>query len=168
MYEHILVPLDGSELAESVLPHVKALAEKFGSKVTLLRAVTSAESFAIASATAPVMGQPILAYPTAGVDPNELADAERSEATEYLKKTAEGLGGGKGEVSTVEPEAPAADAIVEYAKAQGVSLIVMTTHGRGGLGRLIMGSVADDVLRHAPCPLLLVRIHEQREQGSNS
>ena len=52
------------------------------------------------------------------------------------------------------------DALIEHVRGTGADLIAMTTHGRGGLGRLIFGSVADAVLRRAPCPILLVRVRE--------
>lgn len=160
MYEHILVALDGSELAEKSLPHAQAFAEKFGSDVTLLRAVTSPEAFAMATSTAPVMGQPLISYPGPGLDPNELSEAELEDATSYLGKIAKQLTPLNITVTTAEPEADPVDAIVTHARNHGISLIIMTTHGRSGLGRLIMGSVAEDVLRKAPCPLLLVRVHD--------
>ena len=56
------------------------------------------------------------------------------------------------------PQGSAEHVIVDRAKALDISLILMTTHGRSGLGRMFFGSVADSVLRHAPCPVLLVRI----------
>jgi nucleotide-binding universal stress UspA family protein len=54
-------------------------------------------------------------------------------------------------------DGPAGESVVAAAREGGADLIAMTTHGRGGLGRLVMGSVADYVLQHAPCPVLLVR-----------
>ncbi len=167
MYNHILVALDGSELAEGVLPYVETLAEKFGSSVTLLQAITSPEAFAMATTTTPIMGQPVFPY-QASLDPNELTEAERGAALGYLQKVAESLTAQGLKVGTAEPEGPAAGAILEHARSQGIDLIAMTTHGRGGLGRLIMGSVADEVLRHAPCPLLLIRVSDNAEQEAPS
>lgn len=164
MYEHILVALDGSELAERVLPHAEALAGKFGSSVTLLRAITSLDSILAATAPTPMIGQPVVPYPS--VDPTELLDAERAEATEYLQKVAERLSKGGIQVTIATPEGPASDAIVDHAHTKGVNLVAMTTHGRGGLGRLILGSVADDVLRRVACPLLLVRVGEESGRGA--
>jgi nucleotide-binding universal stress UspA family protein len=157
VYEHLLVALDGSEAAEQVLPHVEALAEKFGSTVTLLRAVMSAEILLAQSATAgPAVGD--VAPP---MDPTPVLEAERSSAREYLAGIERRLSS-KGIKTTTElPEGNASDVIVERASALNVSLILMTTHGRSGLGRIVFGSTADAVLRHAACPVLLVRIHEQ-------
>ena len=156
MYEHLLVALDGSEAAEHVLEHAEALAQKFGSTVTLLRAVISAETLLAQSATAgPAVGE--VAPP---MDPTPILEAEQGAATEYLTAV-EGRLRQKGlNVSTEHPEGNASDVIVERAQALGVSLILMTTHGRSGLGRLVFGSTADAVLRHAACPVLLVRVHD--------
>src|SRR6266498_2239072 len=138
MYEHLLVALDGSEPAEHVLPHAEALAQKFGSTVTLLRAVVSAETLLAQSATAgPAVGE--VAPP---MDPTPILEAEQSAASEYLTAL-EGRLRQKGlNVSTEHPEGNASDVIVERAQALGVSLILMTTHGRSGLGRLVFDSSA--------------------------
>ena len=156
MYEHLLVALDGSEAAERVLPHAEALALKFGSTVTLLRAVISVETLLAQSATAgPAVGE--LAPP---MDPTPVLEAEESSAADYLRGVEQRLRPKGVQVSSEHPEGDAAEVIVERAKALDVSLILMTTHGRGGLTRLVFGSVADAVLRHAACPVLLVRVHE--------
>lgn len=156
MYEHVLVALDGSEAAEQVLPHAEALAEKFGSTVTLLRAVISAETLLAQAATAgPAAGD--VAPP---MDPTPVLEAEQSAASEYLQKIEQRLSGKGTKVTSEHPEGDAATVICERAEALGVSLILMSTHGRSGLGRLVFGSVADAVLRHASCPVLLVRVRE--------
>ena len=154
MYDRILVPLDGSDIAERVLPHVEALAEKFGSAVTLLQATTPPETLIAASAEGAAPAGPVL-------DPTPIVEAERQAASAYLEVAAERLRGRGLAVAGERPEAAPADAIVEHAHRAGTDLIAMTTHGRGGLGRLILGSVADEVLRSAPCPVLLVRVSEE-------
>ena len=65
-------------------------------------------------------------------------------------------------VNTEHFEGPPAEEIVERARALDVSLILMTTHGRSGLARAVFGSVADSVLRHADCPVLMVRVKARR------
>jgi nucleotide-binding universal stress UspA family protein len=153
MYEHVLVALDGSTAAERVLEHVEALARAFGSRVTLLCATVSVEVLLAETASPENVGDvaPI-------IDPMPIVEADRESATEYLRGVAARLEQHGIEVSIEEPEGPPADAIVERARELGAGLILMTTHGRGGLGRMVFGSVADRVLRHAPCPVLLVRI----------
>jgi nucleotide-binding universal stress UspA family protein len=157
MYTHLLVPLDGSAAAEAALPHAQAMAEKFQAKVTLVRVTVAAETVIAETATGAPGG------PGGGplIDPTPVVEAEQQEAIGYLQRVTERLrGAGLGEVYAEEPEGPAADSIVERARALGVDLIVMSTHARGGLGRLVFGSTADAVLRHTPCPVLLVRVDE--------
>jgi nucleotide-binding universal stress UspA family protein len=154
MYRRMLVALDGSAVAEQVLPHVEALARQFGSTVLLLRAVTPPERL-IASATDVGTG--------VAVDPEpflEAEEAERDEARAYLQRVAGRLAAQGLSVTVESPDADAATAIVARAQEIGADLIAMTTHGRGSLGRLVFGSVADAVLRAAPCPILLVRVSE--------
>ena len=156
MYEHLLVGLDGSPAAERVLEHAEALPRAFGSTVTLLRATVAAETL-MAETAAPATSAGDVGLI---VDPTPIIEADRAEAIEYLNGIAERLRQHNLTVHTEHPEGPAADEIVERATALGVSLILLTTHGRSGLGRLVFGSVADSVLRHAPCPVLIVRVHE--------
>ncbi len=159
-YPRILVPLDGSELAERIVPHVEQLARKFGSTVILLQATPSPE-MALTDATSaagivPGVGTIPVAVPT--LDPFSRAEAERREASEYLEGVARYLQAQGFNVEWECPVGPAAAIIVQRARQLGVALIALTTHGRGGVGRLVFGSVADRVLRTAPCPILLVRI----------
>jgi nucleotide-binding universal stress UspA family protein len=156
MYEHLLVPLDGSETAEKALPHAEALAGAFHSTIALVRAVISPETL-LAQSAAGAGGVGDMSTP---LDPTPILEAEHYSASEYLaaievRLKAKGL-----TVTTDVPEGDAAEVIVERAAALGVSLIIMTSHGRSGLGRLVFGRTADAVLRHAACPLLVIRVHE--------
>lgn len=151
MYSQILVALDGSPLAEQILPHVEALAGRFGSMVTLFRAVTPPSAIMAGSASGVEPVVPGI------LDPAPLVEAEQKEATAYLKAIAERLGQGGLQVRCQTTIGPAGSALLEQVATVGADLIAMTTHGRGGLGRLVFGSVADEVLRHSSCPILLVR-----------
>jgi nucleotide-binding universal stress UspA family protein len=154
MYEHLLVALDGSPAAERVLEHAENLAVAFHSQITLLRATISAEMvLAEEGAGDATVGQ---VAPT--LDPEPIIDADAESAEEYLKGAADRLRAHGLDVAIEHPAGNASAVIVERAEALGVGLILMTTHGRGGLGRAIFGSTADSVLRHANCPVLLVRI----------
>jgi nucleotide-binding universal stress UspA family protein len=157
MYEHLLVALDGSPAAERVLEHAEALASTFHSHVTLVRATVSVEMvLAEEGAGDATTGQ---IAPT--IDPEPILDADRDTAESYLDDVAGRLRAKNIDVSLDHTAGPADVVIVERAAALGAGLILMTTHGRSGIGRAIFGSVADSVLRHAPCPVLLVRIpHE--------
>ncbi len=144
MYEHLLVALDGSPHAEKVLDHAEALAIAFRSTITLLRATVAAEQLLAETASSGGTLGDGAAYGVA-------ARLRQHNVT----------------VNTEHPEGPAADEIVKRATELGISLILMTTHGRGGLGRVVFGSTADSVLRHAPCPVLLVRVSEEESRKAD-
>jgi nucleotide-binding universal stress UspA family protein len=148
MYKRILVALDGSPLAEQVLPHVDALVAKFGCHVTLVRAISSRERI-IAAET-----------PFTFVDPTPIIDAEREEAEAYLGACAKRLNS-QGLPAQYEClEGSPAEVIAELARQLAIDLIAMTTHGRSGLARVLLGSVAAGVVQNTPCPVLLVHIGE--------
>jgi nucleotide-binding universal stress UspA family protein len=156
MYEHLLVGLDGSPRAEGVLEHAQALATAFGSTITLLHTTISFETIIAENAA----GDSSLGNIGQVIDPTPIVEAEQASATTYLDGVAARLRQLNLTVTTEHPEGNAADAIVDRAKELGASMILMTTHGRGGLGRAVFGSVTDSVIRHAPCPVLLVRVRE--------
>ncbi len=145
MYKRILVPLDGSELAEQVLPHVTELAQCTGAEIILLR----------------VASLPVYDYLVP--EPrwsNEIRQAAEQEALRYLERVSRGLRERGLTVKTSETtEGPVHEIILDLAHQLNVDLIAMSTHGRGGLARLVMGSVADQVIRHVTIPVLLVRPH---------
>lgn len=147
MYERILVPLDGSTLAEAALVHARAMARQFECKVILLRVVVS--PYAIAA--------PDLIL--AGYDDGQ--ENFIKAAQEYLQGVAIDLQASGLQVTTRICEGPVAEAIIDHARDEKVDMIVMSTHGRGGLSRWVYGSVADRVLQAAPCPVLLVRAAEK-------
>lgn len=143
MYKQILVPLDGSALAEEALVHARYLAERFGSKIILLRVLVS--PYAIAAPDLILAGY-------------DAADENFAQvAQEYLQGVAADLQAAGFQAVVRTCEGPVAEAIIDHASDIGVDMIVMSTHGRGGLSRWVYGSVADRVLQAAPCPVLLVR-----------
>jgi nucleotide-binding universal stress UspA family protein len=156
MYEHVLVALDGSAPAERVMAHAEAFAMSFHSTITLVRATVAAETLLAETATA----EPISGDVAPLIDPTPIVEGDRDEAVQYLDRMARRLRTHGVTVNTEHPEGPADQEIVDRAKALKVDLIMMTTHGRGGLGRILFGSVADKVLRHASCPVLIIRINE--------
>lgn len=147
MYKRILVPLDGSALAEAALIHARAMARHFECKIILLRVVVS--PYAIAA--------PDLIL--AGYDDGQ--GNFTKVAQEYLQGVAADLQADGLQVCTRTCEGPVAEAIIEHARDDEADMIVMSTHGRGGLSRWVYGSVADRVLQAAPCPVLLVRAEEK-------
>ena len=137
MYRTILVPLDGSELAERALPIATALAKPSGARLMLVRAAW--------------------AHVLAGVDPTDAQVKAVREAEAYLQGVT-----GRAATQNVRAEArvpydTAAEGILMEVDDSDADLVVMCTHGRSGLGRLIYGSVAEEVIRRSPVPVLLVR-----------
>jgi nucleotide-binding universal stress UspA family protein len=139
--QRVLIPLDGSVLAEAVLPKAVELAEGSGAKLLLLRAAE--------------------AHTFPGTDPTAAEVKAVREAEDYLGQISDRFGAlGIKDVQVSVWYGPAASAIVEAARFYKVDLIAMTTHGRSGLGRLVLGSVAESVLRGTTTPILLIRVAE--------
>lgn len=146
MYKKILVPLDGSEFAGYSLSHVKAIATGCNVPEIILLSVM----------------EPV---PHAGVIGNYLGSdwqVEREKwavnwLEEYLNKAAGSLSAEGLNLRTVMVQGNAANEILDYAGKHGVDLIVMTTHGRSGVLRWALGSVADRVMRYASIPVMLIR-----------
>jgi nucleotide-binding universal stress UspA family protein len=144
VYAKIVVPLDGSKLAEQALEHAKALAHCLGSEVILMRVMTYAH------------------YDYLVTDPElsvGLRDEMEAQACNYLEPLAhllqdEGL---KVEAEAVIATGPVADTIIDFVHEKGGELVVMSTHGRTGPSRWFLGSVADRVVRGAGVPVLMVR-----------
>jgi nucleotide-binding universal stress UspA family protein len=136
--QKILVPLDGSALAEAALATAMELAGEAGSTLMLLRAAE--------------------AYTLLGADAIDAQIAVVREAEEYLAAVKSRLleAGAKDVKTSVWYGSPAY-AIAEAARLQKADLIVMSTHGRSGFGRLMLGSVAESVLRGTSVPILLLR-----------
>jgi nucleotide-binding universal stress UspA family protein len=133
----ILVPLDGSRLAEAALEPALGFARE-GATLVLLRAAE--------------------AHGSAFMDPNEAQVAVVREAEEYLAGVAARLRrSGVESVETSVWYGPPAEAIADAAHFRKADLLVMSTHGRSGLGRLVLGSVAESVLRATSTPILLLR-----------
>jgi len=130
---HMLIPLDGSDLSEGILPPALAIAQLSGARITLLQVVPPKDD---------------------GID---VPEAERGLALRYLNDTAAVLPDDVDVGVAVEVHASPAVAILEYAALNGVDLVALATHGRGGWSRVRLGSVADKVVRGTMMPVLLYR-----------
>ncbi len=149
MFRHILLPLDGSKFSELALPYALAIANNFDSEITLLRVVQQPQT----GATTVNSDQVVVL--------NQLGNEMLKESDTYLRAQRDLLrqqGYKTNHVLNVGDDA--AEHILSTGSKLGTNLIVMSTHGRGGLKRWIFGSVAEKVLRHATCPILLVRADE--------
>jgi nucleotide-binding universal stress UspA family protein len=149
MYKHILIATDGSELAQRGLDHGLSLAKTLNAKVTVVT-VTEPYPFYASAAGAGWVPLP--------VDTAAYEEGQKQFAGKLLENAKEAAAkiGVDASVIHVDNAFPA-EAIVETAKNGDCSLIVMASHGRRGLGRLILGSETSEVLAHSPLPVLVVR-----------
>jgi nucleotide-binding universal stress UspA family protein len=139
--KNILVPTDFGDASESALTYGRALAKSFGAELHLLHVIENLFLRAVVA------------------DPATLEAAARRTLSERL--TADDSRALRARPVIKKSDEPA-DAIVSYAKVEAIDLIVMGTHGRTGAAHMFMGSVAERVVRLAPCPVLTVR-HPERE-----
>jgi len=145
VYQRVLVPLDGSRVAEAILPFIEQIAGPLDMEVLLVRVVPLTSMDVVAMAKEAQAGAPIL---------REL-DAQGYLEPLVASLKAKGVRAG----ARVRIGDPATE-IVAAAKEINADLIAMTTHGRSGLGRLLFGSVAEAVLRGSPIPVFLLRTSE--------
>jgi nucleotide-binding universal stress UspA family protein len=141
MYKKILLPLDGSPLAEQALPHAISVAEHFQSELILLRVL----------------------IPLSRSQTTKEAALKRAEKAmdvfvhEYLERVASGVQERGIKVQMIAIEGRPHLQIIQYAETNQVDLIVMCTRGESGLSRWLMGSVSDRVVRGANVPVLIIR-----------
>jgi nucleotide-binding universal stress UspA family protein len=148
MYKRIVVPLDGSPLAEQALPHAMAQAAQFGADLILLKVMAP-------------LPEVVFSAPAAVLSAEKMS---AQLARDYLEEVAAGIReqGIAAEIATVEGE-PYVE-IIRYAEEQGASMIVVSTRGHSGFSRWLLGSVADRVVRGATVPVLLVQCQEACEE----
>jgi len=145
MFQKILLPLDGSALAEESLPYAVAQAQHFGAQLILLKVIPP-----LLEARSPQRKAAVAAEVEEELRP--VAEKVRAAGVTVAIVSIEG-GGGIG----------CAPHIVRYAAQNAIDLIVMSTRGHGGFNRWVLGSTADGVVRKAPVPVLLVRVGEPQE-----
>jgi nucleotide-binding universal stress UspA family protein len=145
MFKKILIPLDGSDLAEQALPVAFHLAKKMQSELILL-SVARREPVAMVEP----MGYGTWLYEEKPISIREQLDT-------YLTKTVEKYAVADVPLTSLLKEGDEAGEIVDTAVSQEIDLIIMSTHGRSGLSRWFMGSITEKVMHQAPCPLLILR-----------
>ncbi|MFN2283649.1 MAG: universal stress protein [Anaerolineae bacterium] len=141
--DHILVPLDGSSLAECVLPHAVALAQAFGARVTLLRVVT----------------KPYDTDQEQTIDPLRW-HMRKTEAESYLDSVATRLREAEFEVDKVTLEGEVANNVIEFAHEHDVGLILLSSHGQSGLSEWNVSSVVQKIILRAYMPVMIVRAYQ--------
>jgi len=139
MYHKVLVPLDGSDFSEMVLPHINSLAK------------------------AGEIGELILLYVIEAVPIKsrfyeELETNHKAAAQTYLSELVKNLKLGRLKITSEIMQGDPASAIIDYTKDNGIDLIVLATHGRSGISRWVLGSVADKVMHYACAPVFMVRV----------
>lgn len=147
MFETILVPLDGSQLSECVLPHVVAVASSFDAEITLLRVLEKNQS-----------GTSTQLFDLLNWQIN------KTKATLYLEKMKARFQGSKIRAQTAVVEGLVADGIMEYAYNQGMKLIILSSHGKNGLTQRGISSITQKIILGAQTSLLIVRAHQQEIQ----
>jgi nucleotide-binding universal stress UspA family protein len=147
MFKHILVPLDGSSLAESVLPHVVALAQPFDSQVIVMRVVEQPQGEERSQAVDPLGWQ-----------------MRKAEAESYLDEVSARLKDLDLNVKKVLAEGRAAKRIVAYTRENDVDLLVMSSHGRSGLSEWNINSVVQKVILRVYMPTLIIRAYQPAPQ----
>jgi nucleotide-binding universal stress UspA family protein len=149
MYKKILVPLDGSKLAESVLPHVESLARCSPKAEVMLVSVTERVSgFAAVDDSAQPSGERLIP---------EAVGKEERQARKYLDRIVKPLADKGIKVLTEVLLGKPADEIILFATNEGCDLIVMASHGRSGPSRWTHGSVAEKVFRSNCAPVLMIK-----------
>jgi nucleotide-binding universal stress UspA family protein len=143
-YKKILIPLDGSAASEAILLEIEKLASAFGASISILHVVPT----------------PIFPESMEPINYQAITDVLIQDAKAYLRTVAKRL---KGKGFTVESHLQhgnEAQRILEHCEREDVDLIAMSTHGRSGVKRWLLGSVAEKVIRHATKPIFLVRSAE--------
>jgi nucleotide-binding universal stress UspA family protein len=149
MYKKILVPLDGSKLAECALPHAEELAKCCDTEKVILVSVTErVQGYRAFEDPSQPLGQQLAP---------EAFGKQEEQAQKYLDRIAKAMEAKGIKVDTDVLLGDPAEEIVIYAKHPGCDLIVMSSHGRSGPSRWAHGSVADKVFKHSPVPVLMIR-----------
>ena len=150
MYSKILVPLDGSALAERAIPHAEEIAKGTGAELILMQ----------------VIGVPLADTPEAGPAMEEKAfKSDIDAARAYLESFGERLRKAGLKFRTVVAQGAADSEILGFAHRENVDILVMSTHGRSGISKLLMGSIAQKVMVTTKRPVMLVkpeRLHVER------
>ena len=149
----ILLPTDFSECAAHAIPAAASLARLMGARVVCLHVIEP---------IVPTVGWTPVAEPLPVTD---ISDHLEDSASRELPKIAARAEFAGLDVEDVIVHGEAASEIVRVAKERAVDLIIISSHGRTGWGRILFGSTAESVVRHAPCPVLVVKPPRERDEG---
>jgi nucleotide-binding universal stress UspA family protein len=142
MYKRIIVPLDGSPLAEQILSHVNVIAQRFESEIIFLYVIPT----------------PVPEFATPSLKPfKDSLQEQRRAPTRYLKSVSAKVEQEGIRTSYLIREGAVAETILEVAEFMQADMIAMSTQGRSGAQLLLLGSVTYQVVRHSPLPVLIIR-----------
>ena len=148
MYKKIMVPLDGSELAECALPHAEDIALKYGADIILVSVTERIKGYRPVEEYGSPLGETLV---------SEAAGKLEKQGQKYLDRIAKGLESKGIKVQTEMLMGNPAEELIIYAKTENCDLVIMASHGRSGPSRWTHGSVAEKVIRSNCAPLLMVR-----------
>jgi len=160
MISKILIGIDDSKQAEHAAEYGFDIARKFNAKVGLVNIVEPALMPQISTGADPITGMPM---PGSGIDEVDLMDIQKNIADNIVENTITRLAGDM-RVTHFTEYGSTADGIIDCGKEFGADLIVLGTHSRHGINRLLLGSVAEDVLRRSQIPVLVVPFKESESQ----
>jgi nucleotide-binding universal stress UspA family protein len=146
VYQKILLPLDGSELAECVLPHAESIAKGCGTTGVILVRVVS-----------PLQIRYDTSYSLSEPEQEQLYSQAVQSTQSYLEQVAGRLKEQGLNVTSEVLTGPVAESIAEYTHKNEIDLMIIATHGRSGVSRWVWGSIADKILRSACVPVLMIR-----------
>jgi nucleotide-binding universal stress UspA family protein len=146
LFKKILVPVDGSEPSDSAVALAIRVAHDQDAKLLFLHVSEVAKIAAMVSSTAVC------------VDPSPALDAEQAAGEDALRRAETKAGKSAVAVESLLVKGASADAILKISHQEGADLIVMGSHGRGGIQRALLGSVAEGVLRHSTVPVMIARV----------
>jgi nucleotide-binding universal stress UspA family protein len=147
MYSKIMVPLDGSELAECVFAPVEALAKGCQTGEIVFARAYNPFPYPIGAGEMTLSPR----------DLEALSASVKASAEDYIREVTERFRRGGFKVKGEVLVGPVAEALADYIAQNGIDLVVIATHGRSGVSRWVWGSVADRILRHSCAPVLMIR-----------
>lgn len=153
MYDSVLVPVDGSNASRNAIPHAVSHAEQYNADLHIVNVISYEMMGGATAADTTGMG---------GV-PVEMSEQMEEQANQLIEDAEDHVESTDVDVTTEVIHGNPAEQIIEYAEEQGIDLITMGTHGRSGFNRVILGSVAERVIRTAEAPVLTVRELEEEE-----
>ena len=152
----ILIGIDDSKFAEHAAEYGFDLARKFNAQVGLVNIVEPLVLPQVGTGADPIMGNPTLG---SGIEEMEILDIQKNQSDNIVDRTITKFAGDLN-VTHFSEYGPTADSIIHCSKEFGADLIIIGTHSRSGLDRLLMGSVAEHIVRHSEVPVLVVPFQE--------